>query len=195
MKYILYIITATLLISLAWYIQQLPFDDGGNRYAHLGGNFTLQGGKGNTTLEQFKGRPVILYFGFTSCPDVCPLSLQQLNKSFDKTIPNDRKNIQVIFISVDWKRDTPKKVDQYAKFFSDEFIGLTGTKDEIDFVVKKYAAFYEFVPLKESSLGYTVDHSSRYYMIDKKGVLRNSYTDSSSDEFKKLVKQLIKENI
>ena len=86
-----------------------------------GGDFTVESGDGEVSLSDFEGKTVILYFGFASCPDVCPMSLSYLN-SVLKDIEN-RDQVQVIFVSVDYKRDTPEKVSEYAKFFDKNFIG------------------------------------------------------------------------
>ena len=138
------------------------------------------------SLSDFKGKTVILYFGFTTCPDVCPMSLSYLNSALKGV---DRENIQVVFISVDHKRDDPKSVDMYAKYFDESYVGVTGTEDEIDKVTKQYKVFYKFIPLENSKIGYTVDHTSRFYIIDKDGVVQKAVR---SDEDPKVFKAELK---
>lgn len=151
-----------------------------------GGDFTLKSEKGEVSLSDFKGKTVILYFGFTTCPDVCPMSLSYLNSALKGV---DRENIQVVFISVDHKRDDPKSVDMYAKYFDESYVGVTGTEDEIDKVTKQYKVFYKFIPLENSKIGYTVDHTSRFYIIDKDGVVQKAIR---SDEDPKVFKAELK---
>jgi protein SCO1/2 len=153
------------------------------RYDHLGGDFRLSHVSGDKSLKDFEGRPVILYFGFTTCPDICPLALNKLNRILDKLAMSEREKTHKVFVGVDYKRDTTEKVDEYVRYFADDFIGLAGTKKQIEEITKKYAVHFEFVPLKDSALGYTVDHTSRYFLINKKGKLLNSYSDISDPDF------------
>lgn len=161
-------------------------------YDHLGGDFSLEHKSGPFSLKNIKGKPSILYFGFTSCPDVCPLSLNKLNKVLDEIDPKIHSLVHKVFISVDYKRDNPEKVDEYGKYFSDDFISVSGNKEQIEDVTKKYAVHFEFVPLKDSALEYTVDHTSRFYLLDKKGKIINSYSDITNDPaFKKQLKAMV----
>ncbi len=161
-----------------------------NLYSHLGGDFTLQSKDGVFTQEKLKGRPSILYFGFTSCPDICPLSLTRLTKAIDKVDPKIHDKINKVFISVDYKRDTPVSVQEYASHFGN-FIGLTGSKEEIEDITKKYAVHFQFVEMKDSAMKYTVDHTSRFYILDSKGKLINSFSDLINDpKFKEQLTQL-----
>ncbi|MCO4755455.1 MAG: SCO family protein, partial [Bacteriovoracaceae bacterium] len=97
-----------------------------------GGDFTLSSDKGDISLSDYKGQTVILYFGFTTCPDVCPMSLSYVNNAL-RDIPN-REDVKVLFISVDHQRDDASSVGMYARYFHKDFIGLAGTKDQIDSV-------------------------------------------------------------
>lgn len=147
-----------------------------------GGDFTLQGSEGAVKLSQYTGKVVILYFGFATCPDVCPMSLSYLNRALKKI--DKRNEIQAIFISVDYKRDNPAKVDKYAKFFNKNFIGITGSKEEIEKVTKQYEVYFKFIDMPESAVKYTVDHTSRFFIIDKRGVARKRIR---SDEDENLI--------
>lgn len=163
-----------------------------NLYSNLGGDFTLQSKTGPFTLANLKGKPSILYFGFTSCPDICPLSLSRLTRALDKIDPKIHDKINKVFISVDYKRDTPQQVSTYAAHFGN-FIGLTGTKEEIEDITKKYAVHFQFVELKNSAMKYTVDHTSRFYLLNKDGVLINSFSDVINDpKFKDQLLELTK---
>jgi len=151
-------------------------------YSHLGGDFLLQHVTGDKSLKDFEGKPIVLYFGFATCPDVCPLSLSKLNQVLDKLPFEKRSLVQKIFVSVDYKRDDAKKVDEYVRFFADDFIGLAGSEKEILNMTKKYAVHFEFVPMKDSALEFTVDHTSRYFLIGKNGKLLNTYSDIINDK-------------
>lgn len=148
----------------------------------FGGDFTLQGIDGKVSLSDYRGKNVILYFGFATCPDVCPMSLSYLSKALKQMDAIDK--IQVIFISVDHKRDTPKKVHNYAKFFNKNFIGVTGSEEEINKVTKQYEVYYKFIDMPESAMKYTVDHTSRFYILDKMG---RAHKRVRSDETQELI--------
>lgn len=159
----------------------------------LGGNFVLENKEGSQwELSSTDGKLRILYFGFTYCPDICPTALQDLSHQLNKLNSRERKEITPIFISVDYKRDTPKSVSEYAHYFGKDFVGLTGSEKEIKKVVRQYGAYFEFVPLKDSKMEYTVDHTSRFYLIDKKGKLYNTYSDiKSNNQFISDIKKLL----
>ena len=110
----------------------------------LGGNFVLENKEGSQwELSSTDGKLRILYFGFTYCPDICPTALQDLSHQLNKLNSRERKEITPIFISVDYKRDTPKSVSEYAHYFGKDFVGLTGSEKEIKNVIslKKNALF------------------------------------------------------
>lgn len=132
-----------------------------------GGEFALQSDQGEVKLSDFRGKTVVLYFGFASCPDVCPMSLSSLNRML-KDFPQ-RDEVQVVFISVDHQRDTPEGVSKYARYFNEDFVGVTGSKKSIDEVTEKYNIYYKFIELENSEMGYTVDHTSKFIIIDEEG--------------------------
>jgi protein SCO1/2 len=161
-------------------------------YENIGGPFELKNTEGPFTHKDLLGRPSVLYFGFTSCPDVCPLSLNKLIKVLDKVDPGLQSKINKVFISVDYKRDTPQSVDEYGKYFAPDFISLVGNKEQTEAMAKAYAVHFEFVPLKNSALEYTVDHTSRFFLLNKEAKVIGSYSDITNDpqfigDLKKLV--------
>ncbi|SEF69325.1 SCO family protein [Marinobacterium lutimaris] len=167
---ILLILSACLLAGMitAFVLKPAPAD---NRISSqkIGGDFTLTSADGPVSLSDFHGQVAVLYIGYASCPDVCPTSLAILSQGLNQLDETERSQVQGIFISVDPERDTPEKLKTYTRFFSDRLIGLTGTPEEIDKVVRQYGAFYRKVELEDSALGYAVDHSSRLYLIDRNG--------------------------
>jgi len=148
----------------------------------LGGDFTLTSAQGPVSLSDFRGKVSVLYIGYASCPDVCPTALAVLTQSLKQLDAEEREQVQGIFISVDPERDTPEKLAEYAAFFSPRIIGVTGSQDQIDQVVRQYGAFYRKVEMKDSAMGYAVDHSSRLYLIDREGRLVQTLLHNSSPQ-------------
>ena len=124
-------------------------------------------------LSDQKGKIILLFFGFTSCPDVCPTTLAELKLVMDY-LGDKTQLVQVVFVSVDPKRDTPDKTQEYVEHFNKEFIGLSGPFDKLEAVWKNYGVFREEVQ-SDSAMGYSVNHTARVYLIDMDGNLRLSY--------------------
>lgn len=155
----------------------------------IGGDFTLQSVTGDVSLSDFEGKLVLLFFGYTHCPDVCPLTLANVKVALKQLPETQRKQVQTLFVSVDPDRDTLEHLNEYVHYFDPSFIGLTSTKEQLDKVVRQYGAFYRFVELPDSALAYTVDHSSRMYLMDQQGnVVKFLYHDSSSTEISDALK-------
>ncbi len=135
-------------------------------------DFELTGAGGQRVkLSDFRGKIVLLFFGYTFCPDVCPTTMLELKKAMDILGPEKASKVQVIMISVDPERDTPDRVDAYAKNFNPNFIGLTGTPDEIAEVATMYGIYYE----KEegtAATGYLVSHTATVTVVDQEGYVR-----------------------
>jgi protein SCO1/2 len=133
-------------------------------------DFTLQSVNGPVSLSDFRGKIVILYFGYTSCPDVCPLTLANIRNAL-QNLGSAAGDVQVVFVSVDWKRDTPEKVGGYASNFGQNVTGLTGSQAEIDAVTKDFGIFYKINDPESGSTFYTVDHTSTTLVLDRQGRL------------------------
>ena len=140
--------------------------------AKIGGDFTLTNQDGGRTSEdQFKGQYRIMYFGYSYCPDVCPIDLANIMlglKQAEKENPALSKKVQPIFISVDPERDTPAVLKQYVSAFHPRLIGLTGSAEEIAAVAEKYLIIYD-IRKDESSSEYLVDHSRQAYLFGPDG--------------------------
>jgi protein SCO1/2 len=156
-------------------------------------SFTLNGFNKTISLSDFKGKVVLVYFGFTHCPDICPTSLYLMSNTINKLSNEEQSKVVPIFVSVDPSRDTIKILNEYVKYFSKKLIGLTADKKTIDEVTRKYNAFYSMVPMKNSVLKYTVSHTTRIYIIDKKGKLRFSVDkqEQNIDSMLKKIKKLL----
>jgi protein SCO1/2 len=126
-------------------------------------------------LSEMQGDIVLLFFGYTSCPDVCPTTMAELNQALQKLNEDQAKRVKVLFVTVDPERDTPERVQEYANHFNDEFIGLSGSEAELQKTWNDYGVFREKVE-GTSALGYLVDHTARVTLIDQDGNLRVSYS-------------------
>lgn len=136
-----------------------------------GGDFVLHSSQGKLSLDQFRGKVVLLYFGYTKCPDVCPTSLATISQALNELSADELKSVQALFISVDPERDNFKLLDKYASYFHESMIGVTGSSGEIEEVANSYGVQYEKVDLGESTFGYAINHSSGTYLITPEGEL------------------------
>ena len=125
-------------------------------------------------LSEMRGKVVLLFFGYTSCPDVCPTTLAELNQTLGKLNEKDVDQVQVLFVTVDPGRDTPERVQQYVYHFNSGFIGLSGTEPELQKIWDEYGV-YRLIVGSPSAAGYTVDHTARVTLIDQKGNLRVAF--------------------
>ncbi|MCG7948479.1 MAG: SCO family protein [Candidatus Thiodiazotropha endolucinida] len=142
------------------------------RGEQLGGDFTLRSSRGEFSLEQLRGKVVVLFFGYTKCPDVCPSSLALLSQALNELSEEELQQVQGVFISVDPKRDTFQALDDYVSYFHPNLIGVTGSESEVAKVAKLYGAQYVEVKLEASAFAYAVDHSATTYLISPQGELR-----------------------
>jgi len=143
-------------------------------YENFGGDFSLTGPEGKTvSLEDFRNKVVLIYFGYTFCPDVCPITLSNL-KLLMLDLEEKAEDVQVIFISIDPERDTYEKLKDYVPYFHPTFIGLTGTEKDLAAVAKKYQTFH-FKQKVESEAGYLMAHMDVVILVDQSGRYRGRY--------------------
>jgi len=140
--------------------------------SQIGGEFELtsQFNQPYSSVEAH-GKVVMLFFGFTHCPDVCPNTLGTVQTVLGQ-LGKQAKDVQPIFITVDPQRDKPEALKEYLQYFDNDYIGLTGTSEEIDKVVKQYQGFYSYKGNIESGQ-YSVDHTSNLYIINTTGEVTN----------------------
>ena len=160
-----------LVVSLFFITSDADFGEKTAKFSDLGGDFTLTSKNGAVSLDDFQGKVVVMYFGFMTCPEVCPASMTVIGSALARLDDRQLQGTQALLVSVDPNRDTPDKLAEYTKFYHDNLIGLTGTKDDIDQVTKQYGAYYDFTEIESVTEDYGVEHSSRYYVIDKQGKL------------------------
>ena len=143
-------------------------------YKNFGGDFSLTGPEGKTvSLEDFRKKLVLIYFGYTFCPDVCPVTLSNL-KLLMLSLQEKAEDVQVIFISIDPERDTYQKLKDYVPYFHPTFIGLTGSEADLASVAKKYQTFY-LKQKVESEAGYLMAHTDVVILVDQNGRFRGRY--------------------
>ncbi|MDB5796512.1 MAG: hypothetical protein JWP36_414 [Paucimonas sp.] len=121
-------------------------------------------------LEDFRGKVVMVFFGYTQCPDVCPTTMTEMAEAV-KLLGPDGDKVQVLFITVDPERDTPALLSKYVPAFDSRFLGLTGDQAAVDKVAKEFRVFYQKVPGKQPG-SYTMDHTAGSYVYDAKGRIR-----------------------
>lgn len=144
-------------------------------------------------LSEQEGKVVLIFFGYTNCPDVCPLTLSEY-KQIKNDLGDSAENVEFVFISVDPERDTVERLREYVPLFDPAFIGLTGERAELEPVWKDYGV-YQARQETDSAAGYLVDHSSRIYVIDKNGNWRETFSfGMDTDLMAQDVDALLREN-
>ncbi len=138
-------------------------------------DFALTNEQGETVhLSDYQDEIVLLYFGYTFCPDVCPTTLSELSKA-QRELDDGGEKIQVVMVTVDPQRDTPQKLAEYVAHFHPDFVGLSGTKKEIDAAGDGYGIYYEKNEGSEAT-GYLVDHTARVFVVDPQGNYQLSFS-------------------
>jgi cytochrome oxidase Cu insertion factor (SCO1/SenC/PrrC family) len=142
---------------------------GGGTASLVGGPFTLQDGDGKLVTDRdFRGKYMLVYFGYTFCPDVCPTTLNEVANALEHLGPK-AASLQPVFITVDPKRDTPAVVKQYTAAFIPRLIGLTGTPEQIAQVAQEYRVYYAEHRTGSGPNDYSMDHSSILYLMGPDG--------------------------
>jgi protein SCO1/2 len=147
--------------------------------ALIGGTFALEDGDGKTVSDQtLKGRPFLVYFGYTHCPDVCPTELARISDILDKM---GDKTIPVLFITVDPERDPPKVMQDYVSSFNPAIVGLSGSPQAVEAAEKTFRVFArKGQPQPDGD--YSMDHSSIVYLMDKTGAFVEAFNVERSPE-------------
>jgi protein SCO1 len=154
--------------------------------AGIGGPFTLVDQHGKVVTEKdFLGKPFLVFFGFTHCPEVCPTTLLDLTQRL-QALGSDADKLNVLFITVDPERDTPEQLNLYLSSFDPRITGLSGTPEQVDTAAKAYKAYYRKVPTEDG--GYTMDHLATVYMMNAQGSLAGiiTYQEAESAAVAKL---------
>jgi cytochrome oxidase Cu insertion factor (SCO1/SenC/PrrC family) len=183
MKWLLAVWVAVLVGGagwIAWDIVQARQDMPGA--ASIGGPFSLTDQSGKRVTEaDFKGRVTLYYFGFTFCPDACPTSMLLAQTALEQLGKRADGKVQVVLVSVDPERDTPAVLKEYVEQFGPQFIGLTGSADEVASTARNFRVYYRKVPSKDGG-PYLMDHSSVLYLMDRDGRFVQAFTHNSKAE-------------
>ena len=143
------------------------------------GKFELLGKEGKKyNNENFIGKPYLVFFGFTSCPDICPYGLSIISDVLDY-LEKDLNKFNAIFITLDPERDTYEKTSEFVENFHPNIIGLSGTKEKIEEAIVSWKVYRKKVELENSDLDYTIDHSTYIYLMDKRGKYFTHFSHTS----------------
>ena len=196
-KVIIFIFVLGAILGTAWVVQ--PFSTQKNATQIItsdkpqGGNFSLTGIGGIKQLSDYKGKLVLLYFGYTYCPDICPTNLGNLSMAYQQLTDKEKADLQIIFISVDPARDTPARLQEYANYFDSNIVGLTSNAETIAKVSQQYGVVYAKVDDPNNGTNYAVDHSAFTYVVDLDGKLQNQLPHATTPNmFIKTIRQYIK---
>jgi protein SCO1/2 len=171
---VLIVLLAAALVWLSMFWQFEPKESIQVAAAPQGGDFVLNSASGPVSLESMRGRVVVLYFGYTMCPDVCPTSLSLLAAALNGLSKDELEQVRPIFISVDPDRDGLERLQVYATFFHPSIQGITGTNEQLAEIAKKYGVAYRKNKQEDSAMGYVVDHTADLYIVDRQGKLRET---------------------
>ncbi len=148
--------------------------------ARIGGPFALTDQNGETRSDKdFRGRWMLVYFGYTHCPDVCPLTLEEMADVMDRLGP-EAARVAPIFISIDPARDTPKVMKAYVAAFGKNFVGLTGSEKEVAQAARQYRVYYKKRAVKTG--GYGMDHSGEIYLMNPDGRFATVYEEEQGPD-------------
>ncbi len=151
-------------------------------------DFLLEGPGGPVRLSQFQDEVVLLFFGFTHCPDVCPTTLLALKRAYERLTPEERAQVQVVFVSVDPERDPPEVADRYAKAFNEAFIGLSGSPEAVREAAQAFGVFYQKSQYQGAG-NYLVDHTATTFVVQN-GKLVLLYSPDKAEATDKVVADL-----
>ena len=158
-------------LTLVALLAAMPKADASGEDMPVGGEFTLTSLQGPVNLSDHRGKVVLLFFGFTSCADVCPLSLARIGACLSSLEAEQADQVSAMFITLDPERDTADRMGRYAGFFHPGIVGLTGDAEAIDDVTARYGITWERKSSPESALGYSISHPDTILLVDAEGTL------------------------
>ncbi|WP_282040560.1 SCO family protein [Halomonas alimentaria] len=166
--------------GVGWYQQQLAAGgDGGP----VGGPVELPSTQGDFSLTQLEeDQLAVLFFGYTYCPDVCPMSLAVVRQALAELEPAQRQRVVPLMVSVDPERDSLERLEEYLAFFGERFIGATGSQAQLEELAERYGVVWRKVEAPDSAMGYTIDHSSSLYLVDPEGQIQRRVLYSPSHQ-------------
>ena len=141
---------------------------------------STQGDFSLTQLEE--DQLAVLFFGYTYCPDVCPMSLAVVRQALAELEPAQRQRVVPLMVSVDPERDSLERLEEYLAFFGERFIGATGSQAQLKELAERYGVVWRKVEAPDSAMGYTIDHSSSLYLVDREGQIQRRVLYSPSHQ-------------
>lgn len=154
-----------------------------------GGDFELTTLKGQVSKKDFLGKHVLIFFGYLSCPDYCPMAMASIAQAFKKLSQEDLNKFRVLFVSVDPDRDNLEDLKNYTEYFHKNIIGATSSQAGIDDIVKRYGGSYRINKEGGESLNYSVEHSLDILLMDSSGEVKMKINSNSSpDELLRIIK-------
>ncbi|TFH85299.1 SCO family protein [Billgrantia azerbaijanica] len=161
-------LAALALGAYAWYQQASRPSDG-----PVGGPVELPSTQGDFSLAQLEeDQLAVLFFGYTQCPDVCPMNMAVMRQVLQALDAEQRRRVVPVMISVDPERDTVERLREYVAYFGDAFIGATGSPAQLEAIAERYGVVWRRVETPDSAMGYTVDHTSSLFVVDREGEIR-----------------------
>ena len=157
-----------------------------------GGDFTLRSAEGSLSLKDLRGSVVLLFFGYTSCPNVCPISLATISNVFSQMSPDELKRTKALFISLDPEKDNLEILKQYTNYFHPNIVGLTEDIKVLTIVAEQYGVKYKKTLVPNSTLGYVISHSDDIIVIGLDGNPQKSFPhDTNTVPLLAQIKQLL----
>ena len=168
-------LAAVVMISWAWWSSPRSGSYSPQPLS-AGGDFTLQSKAGPISLQAFRGKAVVLYFGFTHCPDVCPTTLKNWAATLESLDKSTRDQVQFLFISIDPNRDTLQWLETYTAYFHHAILGITGSIDELERITELYQVRYAIQPGED----YSVQHTPFVYVLNRQGKIQTMLPHDSA---------------
>jgi protein SCO1/2 len=180
------------IVFVAALMASQPHSQAGTSPVTIGGPFTLTAPNGTTVTDQtYRGKWLLVFFGYTFCPDTCPTTLNEIAGALQKLGP-DAAKLQAIFITIDPERDTPDVMGKYTEGFDRRIVGLTGNQRQIAEVAKEYGAYGVAHTHAAGASDYLVDHSTYIYLMDPQGkFVRGFDAETPADEIADSVRKIM----
>ncbi len=155
--------------------------------------FTLHSFDGPVTLEQFQGKLLLMFFGFTSCPDICPVTLAMLSKAFSELSEAELAQVTGLFVSLDPGHDTPEILRKYTGYFHENILGVTASPEVLDRLTKRFRVTYQLTESPDALRGYVISHSTDVLIVGQNGHLLDQRIPfaATSTEISETIRKLL----